>query len=32
MVTMKKTLFLSPPSYDGYDGGARSRYQCKREV
>lgn len=29
---MKKTLFLSPPTYDGYDGGAGSRYQCKREV
>ncbi len=30
--TMLKTLFLSPPSFDGYDGGAGSRYQCKREV
>ena len=29
---MKKTLFLSPPTFDGYDGGAGSRYQCKREV
>lgn len=29
---MKKTLFLSPPTYDGYDGGAGSRYQCRREV
>jgi len=29
---MKKTLFLSPPSYQGFDGGAGSRYQCKREV
>ncbi|MFQ5660776.1 MAG: hopanoid biosynthesis associated radical SAM protein HpnJ [Gammaproteobacteria bacterium] len=29
---MKKTLFLSPPSYEGFDGGAGSRYQCKREV
>ena len=29
---MKKTLFLSPPTYAGYDGGAGSRYQCKREV
>ena len=27
-----KTLFLSPPSYDGFDGGAGSRYQAKREV
>ncbi|MCG8548735.1 MAG: hopanoid biosynthesis associated radical SAM protein HpnJ [Alphaproteobacteria bacterium] len=29
---MKKTLFLSPPSFNGFDGGAGSRYQCKREV
>ncbi len=29
---MKKALFLSPPSYAGFDGGAGSRYQCKREV
>jgi len=28
----KKTLFLSPPSFEGFDGGAGSRYQCKREV
>jgi hopanoid biosynthesis associated radical SAM protein HpnJ len=27
-----RTLFLSPPSYDGFDGGAGSRYQAKREV
>jgi hopanoid biosynthesis associated radical SAM protein HpnJ len=27
-----KTLFLSPPSFDGFDGGAGSRYQAKREV
>ncbi len=27
-----KTLFLSPPSYDGFDGGAGSRYQARREV
>jgi len=26
------TLFLSPPSFDGFDGGAGSRYQAKREV
>jgi len=32
MTGVKKTLFLSPPTYDGYDGGAGSRYQCKREV
>lgn len=29
---MSKTLFLSPPSFDGFDGGAGSRYQAKREV
>jgi len=27
-----KTLFLQAPSYDGFDGGAGSRYQAKREV
>jgi hopanoid biosynthesis associated radical SAM protein HpnJ len=25
-------LFLSPPSFDGFDGGAGSRYQARREV
>jgi hopanoid biosynthesis associated radical SAM protein HpnJ len=29
---MMKTLFLHPPSFDGFDGGAASRFQCKREV
>jgi len=29
---MKKTLFLNPPSFDGFDGGAGSRYQAKREI
>lgn len=29
---MKKTLFLNPPSFAGFDGGAGSRYQAKREV
>jgi hopanoid biosynthesis associated radical SAM protein HpnJ len=29
---MKKTLFLNPPSYEGFDGGAGSRFQAKREV
>lgn len=29
---MSKVLFLSPPSFDGFDGGAGSRYQAKREV
>ena len=27
-----KTLFISPPSYDDFDGGAGSRYQARREV
>ncbi|MBI3446551.1 MAG: hopanoid biosynthesis associated radical SAM protein HpnJ [Magnetospirillum sp.] len=29
---MKKSLFLNPPSYEGFDGGAGARYQAKREV
>jgi len=29
---MLRTLFLQGPSYDGFDGGAGSRYQAKREV
>jgi hopanoid biosynthesis associated radical SAM protein HpnJ len=28
----RRTLFLNPPSFEGYDGGAGSRYQCRREV
>jgi hopanoid biosynthesis associated radical SAM protein HpnJ len=27
-----KTLFVNPPSWQGFDGGAGSRYQAKREV
>jgi len=27
-----RTLFLHPPSPDGFDGGAGSRYQAKREI
>lgn len=27
-----KTLFLNPPSFDGFDGGAGARYQAKREI
>jgi hypothetical protein len=27
-----KTLFLNPPSYEGFDGSAGSRYQARREV
>lgn len=29
---MKRTLFLNPPSFQGFDGGAGSRYQARREV
>ena len=29
---MSKTLYLSPPSFDGFDGGAGARYQTVREV
>jgi hopanoid biosynthesis associated radical SAM protein HpnJ len=29
---MMQTLFLHPPSFDGFDGGAGSRYQARREV
>jgi hopanoid biosynthesis associated radical SAM protein HpnJ len=32
MSAMMKTLFLQPPSFDGFDGGAGSRYQAKREI
>ncbi len=31
MDTMK-TLFLNPPSYEGFDGGAGARYQARREI
>ena len=27
-----RTLFLNPPSYDGFDGSAGSRYQARREI
>jgi hopanoid biosynthesis associated radical SAM protein HpnJ len=27
-----RTLFLHPPSFQGFDGGAGSRYQARREV
>src|ERR1700719_2792003 len=27
-----KTLFLQAPSFDGFDGGAGSRFQAKREI
>ena len=29
---MSRALYLSPPSFDGFDGGAGSRYQARREV
>jgi hypothetical protein len=29
---MLKTLFLQPPSFEGFDGGAGSRFQARREV
>lgn len=29
---MMKTLFLNPPSYEGFDGGAGSRFQARREI
>jgi hopanoid biosynthesis associated radical SAM protein HpnJ len=31
-VTFRKTLFVNPPSWQGFDGGAGARYQAKREV
>jgi hopanoid biosynthesis associated radical SAM protein HpnJ len=30
--TYLKTLFLNPPSFEGFDGGAGSRYQARREI
>ena len=29
---MMRTLFLQGPSHDGFDGGAGSRYQARREI
>ncbi len=29
---MLETLFLQPPSFEGFDGGAGSRYQARREI
>jgi hopanoid biosynthesis associated radical SAM protein HpnJ len=31
-VPMMRTLFLNPPSYEGFDGGAGARYQARREI
>src|SRR5262249_28898468 len=30
--TVMRTLFLQAPSFDGFDGGAGSRFQCRREI
>lgn len=27
-----KTVFLNPPSFEGFDGGAGARYQARREI
>jgi hopanoid biosynthesis associated radical SAM protein HpnJ len=32
MPDVMKTLFVNPPSFEGFDGGAGSRYQARREV
>lgn len=29
---VRQTLFLNPPSFEGFDGGAGSRYQARREI
>ena len=29
---MMRTLFLQAPSFEGFDGGAGSRFQCRREI
>src|SRR4051794_7763558 len=29
---MMRTLFLQAPTFDGFDGGAGSRYQARREI
>ena len=31
-MTTMKVLFLNPPSYENFDGGAGSRYQAQREI
>src|SRR3984893_16284845 len=30
--TVMRTLFLQAPSFEGFDGGAGSRYQARREI
>jgi hopanoid biosynthesis associated radical SAM protein HpnJ len=32
MAALLKTLFLHPPSFQGFDGGAGARYQARREI
>ena len=32
MPEVMKTLFVNPPSFEGFDGGAGSRYQARREI
>ena len=29
---MMRTLFLNPPTFEGFDGGAGARYQARREI
>jgi hopanoid biosynthesis associated radical SAM protein HpnJ len=31
-VNFRKTLFVNPPSWQGFDGGAGARYQARREI
>lgn len=31
-MVFQKTLFVNPPSWQGFDGGAGSRYQARREI
>src|SRR5215468_6412433 len=32
MTDYLRTLFLHPPSFQGFDGGAGARYQARREI
>src|SRR2546428_14029986 len=32
MVAHLRTLFLHPPSFEGFDGGAGARHQARREI
>src|SRR5512142_2165343 len=32
MTNLMKTLLLNPPSFEGYDGGASSRWPATREI